>query len=124
MPFKKRISRLRFNDTSRTANQQSSSENTTCSASQRFNSPITSRAANQRNEPSNDTRAASSPPITPTSPAHSTNASTPLTPRPQVPTFEYIVSKIFNKSLIRSLTSKDAVLKEVRDCILTNNEST
>ena len=33
------------------------------------------------------------------------------------------MSKILNKSLIASLTSKDAVLKEVRDCILTNNES-
>ena len=60
---------------------------------------------------------------TPTSPSPSTNASTPLTPSPNVPTFDYIVSKIFNKSLIASLTSKDAVLKEVRDCTLTNNES-
>ena len=39
-----------------------------------------------------------------------------------MPTFELIVSKFFNKSLIASLTSKDAVLKEVRDCSLTNNE--
>ena len=123
MPSKKRITRVRFNDTSRTANQQSSSENATRSASQRFNSPSISRAANQGNESSNDTPAASSPPITPTSPAHSSNASTPLTPSSHVPTFDYIVSKIFNKSLIASLTSKDAVLKEVRDCILTNNES-
>ena len=61
--------------------------------------------------------------ITPTSPTHSSNASTPLTPSPHVPTFDYIVSKIFSKSLIASLTSKDAVLKEVRDCILTNNEA-
>ena len=71
MPSKKRITRVRFNDTSRTANQQSSSENTTGSASQRLYSPSTSRAANQRNESSNDTRAASSPPTTPTSPSHS-----------------------------------------------------
>ena len=123
MPSKKRITRVRFNETSRTVNQQSSSENTTRSASQRFNSPSISRAANQCNEPSNDTRAASSLPITPTSPAPSSNASNPLTSSPHVSTFEYIVSKIFNKSLIVSLTSKDAVLKEVRDCILTNNES-
>ena len=63
------------------------------------------------------------PNTTPPSPTHSSNASSPLTPSPHVPTFDYIVSKIFNKSLIASLTSKDAVLKEVRDCILTNNES-
>ena len=124
MASKKRITRVRFNDASRTANRPSSSQNTTCPTSQRFNSPKDSRAANQRNEPSNDTRAASSPPITtPTSPAHSSNASTRLTPSPHVPKFEYIVSKIFNKSSIASLTSKDAVLKEVRECILTDNES-
>ena len=124
MPSKKRITRVRFNDAYRTANQPSSSQNATRPTSQRSISPNNSRTANQRNEPSNDTRAASSPTITtPTSPTHSSNASTPLTPSPHVPRFEYIVSKIFNKSLIASLTSKDAVLKEVRDCILTNNES-
>ena len=124
MPYKKRITRIRFKDASRTANQQSSSQTATRPTSQRSNSPSNSRAANQRNEPSNDTRAASSPQVTtPTSPAHSSNASTPLTPSLHVPTFEYIVSKIFNKPLIASLTSKDAVLKEVRDCILTNHES-
>ena len=123
MPSKKRIIRVRFNDASRTANQRSSSQNAPRPTSQRSNSPNDSRSANQRNEPSNDTRAASSPPITtPTSPTRSSNASTTLTPSPQVPTFEYIVSKIFNKSLIASLTSKVAVMKEVRDCILTNNE--
>ena len=47
----------------------------------------------------------------------------PLTPSPQTPTFDHIVTKIFSKSLTASLTSKDAVLKGVRDCILTNNES-
>ena len=123
MPSKRRITRVRFNDASGTANQRSSSQNAPRPTSQRSNSPNDSRSANQRNEPSNDTRAASSPPITtPTFPTRSSNASTPLTPSPQVPTFEYIVSKIFNKSLIASLTSKVAVLKEVRDCILTNNE--
>ena len=124
MPSKKRITRVRFKDASRTANQPSSSQNATRPTSQRSNSPNDSRAANQRKEPSNDTRAASSLPITtPTPPTHLYNASTPLTPSPHVPTFEHIVSKIFNKSIIASLTSKDAVLKEVRDCILTNNES-
>ena len=124
MPSKKRITHVRFNDTSRTANQQSASENATRPTSQRANSPSSSRAANQCNEPSSDTRATGSPLITtPISPTLSSNTSTPLTPIPHVPTFDYIVSKFFNKSLIASLTSKDAVLKDVRDCILTNNES-
>ena len=124
MSSKNRITRVRFNDISRTANQQSASENATRPSSQRSNSPSNSRAANQRNEPSSDTRATSSPLVTTlTSPTHSSNTNTPLTPSPHVPTFDYIVSKVFNKSLIASLTSKDAVLKEVRDCMLTDNES-
>ena len=124
MPSKKRITRVRFNDASRAADQQSTSGDATRPESQRLNSPSNSRAANQQAESSSNPREASPPPnVTPTSPTHSSNASTPLTPSPHVPTFNYIVSKIFNKSLIASLTSKDAVLKEVRDCILTNNES-
>ena len=123
-PSKKRITRVRFNDASRAAEQQSTSGNATCPASQRSNSSSNSRAANQQVESTSKPREASSPlNVTPTSPTHSSNASTPLTPSPHVPRFDYIVSKIFNKSLIASLTSKDAVLKEVRDCILTNNES-
>ena len=111
MPSKKRITRVRFTDSSRTLNQPSTP-------------PTTSRAANQRSNSPSDTRTASSTQITtPTSPALSSNVSTPLTPSPQIPTFDHIVNKIFSKSLIASLTSKDAVLKEVRDCILTNNES-
>ena len=124
MPSKKRITRVRFNDASRAAEQQSTSGNANRPASQRSNSSSNSRAANQQFEStSNPREASSSLNVTPTSPTHSSNASTPLTPSPHVPTFEYMVSKIFNKSLIFSLTSKDAVLKEVRDCILTNNES-
>ena len=115
MPSKKRITRVRFNDASRTANQQSSSQNATHPVSQRSNSPGNSRTASQPQNSSNDTRAASPLPITtPTSPSHSSNASIPLTPSPHVPTFDYIVSKIFNKSLMASLASKDVVLKEVR----------
>ena len=124
MPSKKRITRVRFNDTSRAADQPSTSENGTRTASTRSNSTSTPRAANQRpqniNSPPTTSMAHN---ITPTSPTHSSNASTPLTPSPHVPTFDYIVSKIFSKLLIASLTSKDAVLKEVRDCILTNNEA-
>ena len=123
-PSKKRITCVRFNDASRAAEQQSTSGNATRPAFQRSNSSINSRAVNQQVEStSNPREASSSLNVLHTSPTHSSNASTPLTPSPHVPTFEYIVSKIFNKSLIASLTSKDAVLKEVRDCILTNNES-
>ena len=109
MPSKKRITRVRFKDDSRAADQQSTSGNTTRPASTRSNLPNNSRTANQTTQNSSTCREASTPlNTTPTSPTHSSNASTPLTPSPHVPTFEYIVSKIFNKSLIASLTSKDA----------------
>ena len=124
MPSEKRITRVRFKDASRATEQQSTSENTTRPAKTRSNPPNSSRAANQQAAHSSNLREASSPlNTTPTSPTHSSNVSTPLTPSPHAPTFEYIVSKIFNKSLIASLTSKYAVLKEVRDCIITNNGS-
>ena len=119
MPSKKRITRVRFKDAFCTANQQTSNQNT----SQRSNSPSNTRTANQRlNSPSNTGAATPLHITTPKTPAPSSSVSTPLTPSPRVPTFDYIVSKIF-KSLIASLASKDAALKEVRDCILTNNES-
>ena len=124
MPSEKHIARVRFNDTSRAANQQSSSETLTRLASPLSNTSDNTSTASQRTTSNNTARAASSLQILiQTSPAHTSNSSTPLTPSPHVPTFDYIVSKIFNKSLIASLTSKDAVLKEFRDCILTNNES-
>ena len=50
------------------------------------------------------------------------NLSTPLTDSPQVVSFEKVVGKVFNKGLIASLTSKDALLKEVRDCIIRGDE--
>ena len=53
MPSKKRITRVRFNDASRTANQQSSNQNATRPSSQRSNSPGKSRTARQRQEFSN-----------------------------------------------------------------------
>ena len=124
MPSKKKITRVRFNDASRNVESQSSIGNTTRSASSHSQNPTGSRSANQPPENLPTSHESDTPlNTTPTSPTHSSNASTPLTPSPHVPTFDYIVSKIFNKSLIASLTSKDAVLKEVRDCILTNNES-
>ena len=101
MPSKKRITRVRFTDPSRTANQPSAASDK-------------SRAANQ---PSSNTTRAASPTriLTPTSPALSSDVSSPQTPSPQIPTFYYIVNKIFSKSLIASLSSRDAVLKEVHD---------
>ena len=124
MPSKKRITRVRFNDTSRALNQQPSSQNLTRLASPPSNASNKTRTASQRTTSSNTTRAASPLQIlTPQSPAHLSNASTPLTPSPHLPIFDYIVSKIFIKYLIASLTSKDVVLKEVGDCMLTNNES-
>ena len=45
-----------------------------------------------------------------------------LTDSPQVISFEKVVAKVFNEGLIASLTSKDAVLKEVRDCIIRSDE--
>ena len=55
------------------------------------------------------------------SPSHS-NISTPITDSPQVLSFDKVIGKIFNKGVIASLTSKDAVLKEVRDCIIRSDE--
>ena len=50
------------------------------------------------------------------------NLSAQLTDSPQVLSFEKVVGKVFNKGLIASLTSKDAVLKDVRDCIIRSDE--
>ena len=36
--------------------------------------------------------------------------------------FNFALSKIFSSTLMASLTSKEAILKEIRDCILTENE--
>ena len=111
MPSKKRITRVRFSDSSRTANQPSTSL-------------TKSRAANQpSNSPSNIHAASPTRILTPKSPALSFNVSTSRTPSPQIPTFDHIVNEKFSKSLMSSLTSKDAVLKGVLDCILTNKES-
>ena len=50
------------------------------------------------------------------------NLSTSLMDSPQVLSFEKLLGKVFNKRLIASLTSKNAVLKEVRDCIIQSEE--
>ena len=110
MPSKKRITRVEFTYVFRTANPASTP-------------PTTSRPAGQWTNSPKNTRAASSTQIkTPTSPALSSNVSSPLTPSSQIPTTDHSINKIFCKSIIASLKSKDAVLKEVRDCILTNKE--
>ena len=86
MPCKKRITRVRFKDPSRTANQQSSSQNTTRPASQRSNSTGNTRTASQQSNLPDNTRVASPLQITtPTSPTHSSNASSPLSPAHMYP---------------------------------------
>ena len=55
------------------------------------------------------------------SPSHS-NISTPLTDSPQVFSFDKLIGKVINKGLIASLSSRDAVLKEVTDCIIRSDE--
>ena len=55
------------------------------------------------------------------SPSHS-NISTPLTDSPQVLSFDKVIGKKSNKNLIASLTSKDAVLKDIRDFIIRSDE--
>ena len=77
-PSKKRINRVWFIDASPTVNQPSTP-------------PTTSRPAGQRsNSPSNTRAASSTQLITPSSPALSSNVSTPLTPSPQIFTFDTI----------------------------------
>ena len=57
-------------------------------------------------------------PNTPRQSSSHSNISTPLIDSPQILSFDKVFGKVFNKGLIASLTSKDAVLKEVRDCII------
>ena len=54
-------------------------------------------------------------PNTPRRSSSHSNLSTPLT--------DNVEGKVFNKELIASLTIKDAVLKEVRDCIIWSDEA-
>ena len=50
------------------------------------------------------------------------NLCTPLTKSSQVLSFDKAIGKVFNENLIASIKSKDAVLKEVRACILRSDE--
>ena len=47
---------------------------------------------------------------------------TPSNDNPYTDILNLVLSKIFYRTLMASLTSKDATLKEIRDCINTDNE--
>ena len=66
-------------------------------------------------------------PATPITPTTDTTATSPSATSPSVDdlyldSLNFALSKIFSSSLMASLTTKDAILKEIRDCILTDNE--
>ena len=59
----------------------------------------------------------------PTTDANRTPESTPnKSPEIYGDAFNFALSESFTKKSIASLTTKDAILKVVRDCVLTNNE--
>ena len=61
-------------------------------------------------------------PNTPRQSSSHSNIITPLTDSPKFLSFDELVGKVFNKGLIASLTSKNSMLKEVRDCIIRDDE--
>ena len=61
-------------------------------------------------------------PATPVTPTTDTTAISPSVDDLYLDSFNFALSKIFSSSLIASLTTKDAILKKIRDCILTDNE--
>ena len=62
-------------------------------------------------------------PATPSTPnTDTTTVTSPSTDDLYTEVFNFALSKIFSSILIASLTSKDAILKEIRDCVLTENE--
>ena len=66
---------------------------------------------------------APSVPATPSNPnTDTTIVTTPSTDDQYADPFNFSLSKIFLSRLMASPTSKDAILKEIRDCVLTNNE--
>ena len=61
-------------------------------------------------------------PATPSTPTTDTTTVTSLsTDDFYADAFNFALSKIFSSTLIASLTSKDAILKEIRDSVLTDN---
>ena len=61
-------------------------------------------------------------PSTPTTPTTDTTGTSTSVDELYLDSFNFALSKIFSSSLMASLTTKDAILKEIRDCILTGNE--
>ena len=60
---------------------------------------------------------------TPSTPkTDTTTVTSPSTDDLYTDAFNFALSKIFSSKLMASLTTKDAILKEVGDCILTENE--
>ena len=59
-------------------------------------------------------------PITPTT--DTTTVTSPSVDDLYLDSFNFALSKIFSSTLLASLKTKDAILKEIRDCILTKNE--
>ena len=61
-------------------------------------------------------------PATPVTPnTDTTTVTSPSVDDLYLDTFNFALSKIFSSTLMTSLTTKDAILKEIRDCILTEN---
>ena len=61
-------------------------------------------------------------PATPVTPNTDTTVTSPSVDDLYLDTFNFALSKIFSSTLMASLTTKDAILKEIGDCILTENE--
>ena len=59
-------------------------------------------------------------PITPTT--DTTTVTSPSVDDLNLDSFNFALSKILSSSMMASLTTKDAILEEIRDCILTENE--
>ena len=61
-------------------------------------------------------------PVTPITPTTDTTATSTSVDDLCLDSFNFALSQIFSSSLMASLTTKDAILNEIRDCILTDNE--
>ena len=61
-------------------------------------------------------------PVTPITPTTDTTATSPSIDDLYLDSFNFALSMIFSSSPMASLATKDAILKEIRDCILTDNE--
>ena len=66
--------------------------------------------------------APSVPSTPPTTNTNTTTVTSPSTDDLHTDVFKFALSKILSSTLMASLTSRDAVLKKVRDCVLTYNE--